>query len=90
MKYAIVDEISCLAGIAAASGEAARAAVLAAAAELHSSLVAKGPSLTDAGFHRSAIESAKAAADPEIWERSSAEGRAMSLDEAAEYAMSSA
>lgn len=87
IKYAIVDEMLCLAGIAAAMGDAARAAVLAAAAELHGSRVTTSPSLTDAGFHRSAIESAKAASDPEIWERSSAEGRAMSLDEAAEYAM---
>jgi tetratricopeptide (TPR) repeat protein len=90
MKYAIVDEIICLAGIAAAMGDAVRAAVLAAAAELHGSRLAKYPSLTDAGFHRAAIQSAKAASDPEIWERSSAKGRAMSLDEAAEYALSSA
>jgi tetratricopeptide (TPR) repeat protein len=88
MKYAIVDEILCLAGIAAARGDVARAAVLAAAAELHSSLVSKGPSLTDAGFHRSAIERAKAACDPETWERSWTTGQAMSVDEAAAYALS--
>ena len=33
------------------------------------------------------IESANAACDPETWERASAEGRAMSLDDAAEYAL---
>ncbi len=30
----------------------------------------------------------RAACDPETWERASAEGRAMSLDEVAEYALS--
>ena len=37
-------------------------------------------------LYRAVIESAKAACDPETWERASAEGRAMSLDEAAEHA----
>jgi predicted ATPase len=89
IEYGILEEIVCLAGIAAATGDAARAAVLAAAAEAHSSLQSS-PSLADAGFHRSAIARTKAACDPETWEQASAEGRAMSLDEAAEYALSSA
>ena len=44
----------------------------------------------DEARYRAVIESAKAACDPETWERASAEGRAMSLDEAAEYALSPA
>jgi hypothetical protein len=33
------------------------------------------------------IEAARAGCDEEIWEQASAEGRAMSLDEAADYAL---
>ena len=67
-----------------------RTARLAAVAELHYSRLAPEPTLADAGYHRASIERAKTACDPETWERASAEGRAMSLDEAADYALSSA
>ena len=87
MKQQIVDELFCLAGVAATTGDVARAARLAAAAELHDSLLEPQPTLSDAGFHHASIESANAACDPETWERASAEGRAMSLDDAAEYAL---
>jgi tetratricopeptide (TPR) repeat protein len=84
-----VDAMFCLAGTAAATGDLARGARLAAAAELHHSLM--GPDdTTDEARYRAVVESARAACDPEIWERASAEGRAMSLDEAVDYALSSA
>jgi hypothetical protein len=90
MKLVIVEAVFCLAGIAGATGDAPRAARLAAAAELHGSLLAALPTLSDAGFHQRHIESAKAACDLESWEEAWTEGKAMSLDEAAEYALSSA
>jgi ATP/maltotriose-dependent transcriptional regulator MalT len=88
MKVLVVEELFCLSGIAAATGDVARAARLAAAAELHNSLLAPEPTLADAGFHQTDIESARAACDPQTWERAWAAGRAMSLDEAAEHALS--
>jgi predicted ATPase len=90
MKIAIVEELFCLAGIAAATGDVGRAASLASAAELHSSLLATLATLSGAGLHHADIESAKAACDSAAWEQAWAEGRAMSLDEAADYALSSA
>jgi predicted ATPase/class 3 adenylate cyclase len=90
MKLCILEAITCLAGVAAATGDAARAAVLAAAAEVHSSLLAPYPSVMDAEFQQPAIERARAVCDPETWEQAWTAGQAMSLDEAAEYAQSSA
>jgi len=88
MKLPAVDEIFCLAGIATATGDTARAVRLAAAAAFHLSLLASHDA--DDSDHQEIVESVKAACDPETWERASAEGRAMSLDEAADYALSSA
>lgn len=88
MKVSIVEEIFCLAAIAAATGDATRAARLAAAAELHSSPISRLPTLSGGGLHQPEIESAKATCDPETWEQAWAAGRAMSLDEAADYALS--
>jgi non-specific serine/threonine protein kinase len=89
MKTLVVEEICCLAGTAAARGDPARAARLAAVAELHQSLL--GPEEAPfAELHRADVEGAKAACDPETWERAWSAGTAMSLGEAAEYALSSA
>jgi len=88
MKLPAAIDILYLAGIATATGDPARAARLAAAAAFHLSLVA--PHEADKPDYQEIIERAKAACDPETWERASAEGRAMSLDEAADYALSSA
>jgi len=87
MKAVIVDELRCLAGIAAASGDTARAARLAAVAELHHSFLVSDVDVF-AELCRAEIERVKAACDPEDWKRAWAEGSAMSLDEAAEYALS--
>ncbi|HEX7310826.1 MAG TPA: adenylate/guanylate cyclase domain-containing protein [Gaiellaceae bacterium] len=89
-KLQMVAEISCLAGIAAATGDTMRTARLAAVAEVHYSRLALELTLADAGYHRADIERARTACSPEAWERASAEGLAMSLDEAADYALSSA
>jgi predicted ATPase len=84
-KLAIVEAIFCLAGIAAATGDPARAARLAAAAELHHApLAPEGMPLDDEV--RASIESARAAADPGIWQEAWAAGSAMSLDEAGDDA----
>ena len=88
MKSAVVEEICCLAGIAAARGDLARAGRLAAVTELHQSLFGDREPFFE--LHRTDMEGAKAACDPETWERASAEGRAMSLDVAAEYGLSTA
>ena len=88
MKRPAVDEIFCLAGIATATGDTARAVRLAAAAAFHLSRLA--PDEPDNPEYQEIIESVKATCDPETWERASAEGRAKGLDEAADYALSSA
>jgi hypothetical protein len=88
MRLPAADEIFWLAGIAAATGDTARAIRLAAAAAFHLSLLA--PHEADNPDYQEIIETVKAARDPETWEQASAEGRAMSLDEAADYALSSA
>src|SRR4051794_6663586 len=88
MKIAMVEELFWLSGIAAATGEVERAARLASAAELHSSLLATFAALPDVASQQADIESAKAACDPATWEQASAEGRAMTLDEAAGFALS--
>ena len=88
MKLPAAVEIFWLAGIAAATGDTARAMRLAAAAAFHLSLLA--PHEADNPDFQEIIESVKAACDPETWEQASAEGRAMSLDEAGDYALSSA
>jgi hypothetical protein len=81
----MAEAVFCLAGIAAATGDPARAARLAAAAELHHSrLTPEGIILDDEV--RASIESAKAAADPGVWQRGCEAGRAMSLDDAAAQA----
>jgi predicted ATPase len=87
MKHGVVEEISCLAGIAAATGGTARAARLAAVVELQHSLAPGDGVFAELWACRAEIEDAKAACDPETWERAWAEGHAMSLDEAAEYAL---
>jgi predicted ATPase len=87
MTLIVLTQIACLAGIAAATGELVRAARLAAAEEFHRAIFAPA-TLTEVTGHHAKIESAKAGCDPAIWERASAEGRAMSLDEAADYALS--
>ena len=84
-KTAMTEAIFGLAGIAAATGDPARAARLAAAAELHHSRVTpEGISLDDEV--RASIETAKAASDPRIWQEAWAAGSAMSLDETADGA----
>ncbi len=92
MKLPAVEAILGFAGIATATGDTARAIRLAAAGAVHLSLVAP-----DVAEHvdyqvdyQEVIERIKAGCDPETWERASAEGRAMTLDEVANYALSSA
>jgi predicted ATPase len=84
-KLAMVEAVFCLGGIAAATGDPARAARLAGAAELHHPhLAPEGMTLDDEV--RASTETAKAASDPGIWQEAWAAGNAMSLDEAADYA----
>ena len=73
-KLSMVEAIFCLAGIAAATGDPARAARLAAAAELHHSPLAPEGTDLDDGV-RANIKSARAACDPGIWQRAWAAGR---------------
>ena len=88
MKLPAADEIFWLAGIAAATGDTTRAVRLAAAASFH--LWRLAPHEADNPAYQEIIEHVKAACDPETWEQASAEGRTMTLDEAADYALSSA
>jgi hypothetical protein len=85
VKMAMAEAVFCLAGTAAATGDPARAARLAAAGELHySRLTPEGMFLDDEV--RASIETAKAASDPGIWQEAWTTGSAMSLDEAADDA----
>jgi tetratricopeptide (TPR) repeat protein len=81
----MVEAIFCLAGIAAATGDPARAARLAAAAERHHPPLAAEFTVLDDEV-RASIESAKAASDPGVWDQAWAAGESMSLDEAADHA----
>jgi tetratricopeptide (TPR) repeat protein len=84
-KRAMAEAVFCLAGIAAATGDPARAARLAAAGELHySRLTPEGMFLDDEV--RASIETARATSDPGIWQEAWAAGSAMSLDEATDDA----
>ena len=75
-KRAMMEAIFCLAGIAAATGDPARAARLAAAAEFHHSRVTPGGIFLDDEV-RASIEAAKAASDPGIWQEAWAAASAM-------------
>jgi predicted ATPase/class 3 adenylate cyclase len=88
MKLPAVQEVFYLAGIATVTGDPARAVRLAAAAAFHLSRLA--PHEADRPDYQEIIEHVTAGCDPETRERASAEGRAMSLDEAADYALSTA
>jgi predicted ATPase len=88
MKLPVVQAILGLAGIATATGDTARAMRLAAAGAVHLSLLAPdGAEFVD---YQEVIERVKAGCEPETWERASAQGRAMTLDEVADYALASA
>ncbi len=88
MKLAAVEAILGLACIATATGDTARALRLAAAGAVHLSLLA--PDGAESLDYQEVIERVKAECDPESWERASAEGGAMTLDEVADYVLSSA
>jgi tetratricopeptide (TPR) repeat protein len=88
MKSFAVFGILYLAGIAAATGDKARAIPLAATAAFHLPVLA--PYEADNPDYQDIVARVKAACDPRTWEQASAEGRAMTLDEAADYALSSA
>ena len=88
MKLPAVEASLGLAGIAAATGDTARATRLAAAGAVHLSLLA--PDGAEYVDYQEVIERVKAGSDPEAWERASTEGRAMTLDEVADYALASA
>ena len=61
---------------------------LAAAAAVHLSLLA--PDGAEYVDYQEVIERVKADCDPDTWEQASAEGRAMTLDEVTDYALSPA
>ena len=86
MKLPAVELILGLAGIATAMGDTARALRLAAAGAIHLSLLA--PDGAEYVEYQDVVERVKAACDLETWERASVEGRAMTLDEVADYALS--
>jgi predicted ATPase len=88
MKLPTVELILGLAGIAAATGDTARALRLAAAGAIHLSLLA--PEGAEYVEYQDVIERVKARCDPETWEQASVEGAGMTLDEVADYAVSSA
>jgi predicted ATPase len=83
MKLRAVEAILGLAGIAMATGVTARAQRLAAAGAFHLSLLA--PDGNGDVEYQDVVEGVKASCDVETWKRAC---RAMTLDEAADYALS--
>jgi predicted ATPase/class 3 adenylate cyclase len=86
MKLPAVETILGLAGIAAATGDTARARRLAAAGAVHLSLLAP-----DGGAdveYQDVVERMRASCGAATWERASVEGQAMTLDQVADYALS--
>jgi predicted ATPase/DNA-binding SARP family transcriptional activator len=81
-KHPMTSTLAILAGIAAITGDPTRAARLASAVELHAPIGLDGV--------QADLEHAKAGCDPRAWEQAWAAGQAMSLDQAADYALSSA
>jgi class 3 adenylate cyclase len=87
MKASKLLGIVRFAALAAVTGDAVRAARLAAAAEASGTPTPREQDVTTEE-HRAAIEAAKECFEPTAWERAWAEGRAMGLDEAAGCALS--
>jgi predicted ATPase len=83
-----VETLPGLAAVAAAGGETARAARLAGSADALERLVGRPPTPLVTGVHERYLDAARGASDRADWERAWAEGGAMGLDEAIDYALS--
>jgi predicted ATPase len=82
-----VQNLFGLGGVAAATGQVARAATLDAAAAQAERLLGHVPSAADARIHRRYLAELRDATDPAVWEASVRVGEAMSLEEAIEFAL---
>jgi predicted ATPase len=85
-KAVVADALLRAAALAAAGGDAVRAARLAAASQGEPVPAYHEHLAIDA--QREAIEQARSSVGTDVWERALAEGRALSLDEAVAYALS--
>ena len=77
-----------MAGIAAASGDAPRAARLETVATRFAGISGSEPTAAEAGIHLRYLDELRSRTDPAIWEAAAREGAAMSLEEGIEYALS--
>ncbi|MDX6570939.1 MAG: hypothetical protein QOC86_95, partial [Gaiellales bacterium] len=83
----LLEALVGLAGVAAAVGDAQRAARLTATTAAHRGLVVNDPDEAHHGVQRPYLEAARAGAGEAVWAAASAEGAAMSLDDAIDYAL---
>jgi predicted ATPase/DNA-binding SARP family transcriptional activator/DNA-binding CsgD family transcriptional regulator/Tfp pilus assembly protein PilF len=84
----VIETLEGMASLAGAMGKATHAAQLWGAAEAAREVAGLPLSTGDRTLHKSHLASARSQLGETAWEEALAEGRAMSLDEAAEYALS--
>ncbi len=88
MKPTVINTLEAMASLAAALGEATRAAHLWGAAEAAREVTGIALPPGERALHEPYLAAARSRLGEEAWEEARAEGRAMSLDQAAEYALS--
>jgi len=86
-KQQIIESLEGMASLAGALGEATRAAHLRGAAEAAREVISFALSPGERALHEPYLAAARSALGEAGWEEALAEGRAMSLEEAAEYAL---
>ncbi len=86
-KAPLLDALEGMASLAGALGEAPRAARLWGAAEAGREATSIALPPGDLALHKPYLSSARSKLGEAVWEEAVVEGRAMSLDEAAEYAL---
>ena len=87
VKPQVIDTLEGMASLAGAMGKATRAAQLWGAAEAAREVAGLPLSTGELTLHKPHLASARSQLGETAWEEALAEGRAMSLDEAAEYAL---
>lgn len=87
-EHDLIDIMYGMSGVAAADGDAIRAARLQAVAASVEEVMGHQPSAGDAGIHLICLNELRAVTDPAIWEAAGREGASMSLEQAIEYALS--
>ena len=86
-KLQVIENLEGMAGLAEALGEATKAAHLWGAAQGSREVIGISLTLGETALHEPYLASARSRLGEKAWEEALAEGRAMSLEEATEYAL---